>query len=38
MYGYAGWFGVSMTGAGLSAAGLLVWCFAERSKTRSKTD
>ncbi|WP_211455158.1 MFS transporter [Collimonas antrihumi] len=25
MYGYAGWFGVSMTGAGLSAAGLVIW-------------
>ncbi|MEO6917652.1 MAG: MFS transporter [Collimonas sp.] len=25
MYGFAGWFGVSMTGAGLSAAGLLIW-------------
>jgi predicted MFS family arabinose efflux permease len=30
MYGYAGWFGVSMTGAGLSAAGLLIWLLAER--------
>lgn len=25
MYGYAGWFGVSMTGAALSASGLLAW-------------
>ncbi|SDY49852.1 Predicted arabinose efflux permease, MFS family [Collimonas sp. OK242] len=38
MYGYAGWFGVSMTGAGLSAAGLLVWWLAEHRKTSGKTN
>ena len=32
MYGYAGWFGVSMTGAGLSAAGLVFWWFLGRNE------
>ncbi|GAC1334836.1 MAG: MFS transporter [Collimonas sp.] len=32
MYGYAGWFGVSMTGAGLSAAGLVIWWLLGRNE------
>lgn len=32
MYGYAGWFGVSMTGAGLSAVGLIIWWFLGRNE------
>ena len=32
MYGYAGWIGVSMTGAGLSAAGLILWWLLGRNE------